>query len=335
MSNDLMTLSGNLPDYLRAAEADSITKSLAGGGNALKRISIKGRVWRLMEGNKEIAKNESLSVQLVIADAAPATARTWYSKAYDSKAEGVVPDCWSPDGEVPSQKSKARQADRCRDCPKSIRGSASNGQGAACRIQHRVAVSLPGDPNEFFQMIFPATSLLGEEKNGYMPLKMYANKLSNNRPAIPISAVITELKFDTDAETPKVMFKPIGYLPQGEYEALRAKREAGETKPYIEMDFDVADQEPTPAPAVAAAVAAPIPTQAPASPSPFPAAVPVFVQQAATVPMPQVAQPVVATAPIPEPTVVEPAKAAPTTTSDDKDAKLREILSKFGAKPTV
>ena len=57
MSNE-MTLfksGAQLPDYIR--EADDFTKRIA-GGTSYKSISIKGGVWRMMEGANEIARNE-------------------------------------------------------------------------------------------------------------------------------------------------------------------------------------------------------------------------------------------------------------------------------------
>ena len=57
MSNDIM-LDLGLPNYLKEIELDETTKALMGGtsGMGMKRISIKGGVWRLMANGKEILK---------------------------------------------------------------------------------------------------------------------------------------------------------------------------------------------------------------------------------------------------------------------------------------
>lgn len=234
--NQLAVLSSNLPAYLLDAGADDITSSLA-ATKAINRLSIKGGVWRWMKGDQEIAKNTDNNIQVIIVDASPKMGRAWYSQSYNPNAEGVTPDCWSNDDERPNPKSRAPQADLCRNCPKSIRGSGANG-GAACRIQRRLALALPGQPDgEFLQMILPATSLLGDEKNGAYPLMTYATKMANNRPPLPISGFVTEMSFDTDAETPKVLFRPIQPLGEAEYRRLTERRLAGETNEFIAMDF--------------------------------------------------------------------------------------------------
>ena len=53
MSNELTMLDTSLPSYLKNMELDDATKALmgSGGGTSLKRISIKGGVWRMyMDG---------------------------------------------------------------------------------------------------------------------------------------------------------------------------------------------------------------------------------------------------------------------------------------------
>ena len=70
MSNELAMLDSGLPSYLKELELDDVTKSLmGGGGGGIKRISIKGGVWRMMVNGKEIAKNEERSMNVVIVNA--------------------------------------------------------------------------------------------------------------------------------------------------------------------------------------------------------------------------------------------------------------------------
>ena len=60
MANDLSLLGGNLPAHLQG-QLDETTKALmgsSGGGTSIKRISIRGSVFRMLDGGKEIAKNE-------------------------------------------------------------------------------------------------------------------------------------------------------------------------------------------------------------------------------------------------------------------------------------
>ena len=100
----LFSQGGNtLPAHLRNLELDATTKALMGGGGTggMKRISIKGGVWRMMVNGKEVAKNEDRAMNVVIVAASPKVSRTFYAKTY-VEGEVTAPDCWSADGEVPS-----------------------------------------------------------------------------------------------------------------------------------------------------------------------------------------------------------------------------------------
>ena len=54
-----------IPAYLKRAGMDDLTKSLA-GNTGLKRISIRGGVFRMMVNGEEIAKNEGRAMNIVI-----------------------------------------------------------------------------------------------------------------------------------------------------------------------------------------------------------------------------------------------------------------------------
>ena len=58
--------------------------------------------------------------------------RSWYSKPYQPDVM-AAPDCYSYDGEVPHEKSKIPQSDRCSTCRLNEFGSAQNGKGKACK----------------------------------------------------------------------------------------------------------------------------------------------------------------------------------------------------------
>ena len=64
MSNDLALFSNNLPDYLKEVGLDDMTKALA-GNTGMKRISIRGGVFRMMVSGEEIAKNENRAMLTV------------------------------------------------------------------------------------------------------------------------------------------------------------------------------------------------------------------------------------------------------------------------------
>jgi len=155
-------LDTGLPSYLKELELDDVTKSLmGGGGGGMKRISIKGGVWRMMGNGKEIAKNEDRSMNVVIVNAAPKVSRTFYMGTY-KEGEVSSPDCWSADGDLPDAKAQNPQAKRCVDCPQNVKGS-GQGDSRACRFSQRLAVVLANDiKGDVFQLTLPGQSIFGE-----------------------------------------------------------------------------------------------------------------------------------------------------------------------------
>ena len=110
MSNVTLFSSANVPAFARNNELSDTAKALTGGGVGLstKRISIKGGVFRLVAGGKEIASIEDRHLDVIIVKAAPKVSRIYYAGAYDAdKITG--PDCWSNDGEKPDASIKEPQ----------------------------------------------------------------------------------------------------------------------------------------------------------------------------------------------------------------------------------
>jgi hypothetical protein len=216
MSNELSVLNAGLPDYLKTADLDDTTKALMGGSGStgMKRISIKGGVWRMMVNGKEVAKNEERAMNVVIVAASPKVSRTYYAKSF-TEGEITAPDCWSADGEVPSPKSENPQASRCVDCAQNQKGS-GQGDSRACRYSQRLAVSLANDiGGEVMQLTLPASSIFGAGEPGKWPLQTYAKMIGSK--GVPITAVVTEMRFDTEAATPKITFKPVRVLDATEH----------------------------------------------------------------------------------------------------------------------
>jgi hypothetical protein len=241
MSNDLAVLDGGLPSYLKELELDSTTKALMGGsgGGGIKRISIKGGVWRMMVNGKEIAKNEDRSMNVVIVAASPKVSRTWYAKSYTEGGEVTAPDCWSADGEVPDPTSTAPQSKRCLDCPQNVKGS-GQGDSRACRYSQRLAVVLANDlQGDVFQLTLPAASIFGTGEPGKWPLQTYAKMIGSK--GVPITAVVTEMRFDTDSATPKLTFKPIKVLNPDEHNIVIDQGKSDTAQRAITMTVAQAD----------------------------------------------------------------------------------------------
>jgi hypothetical protein len=214
MSNDLAVLDAGLPSYLKELELDDVTKSLMGGGGSSKRISIRGSVFRMLVNGKEVAKNEDRSMNVVIVNAAPTTSRTYYSKAWSEDGDVVSPECWSADGTVPDAKAANPQSKRCVDCPMNVKGSGQN-ESRACRYSQRLAVVLANDiGGDVMQLTLPAASLFGDGAPGKWPLQTYAKMVGSK--GIPVTALVTEMRFDTDSSTPRLTFSPVRVLDKAE-----------------------------------------------------------------------------------------------------------------------
>jgi len=214
MSNELTMLGMELPAHLRQYELDDTTKALMGSsGGGAKRISIEGSVWRLLVNGKEIAQKEERNLNVVIVAASAHVGRTFYEGVY-KKGVTSAPDCWSADGSKPDATAKSPQSSSCATCPQNIKGSGT-GEGRACRFSQRIAVVLDNDiGGDVFQLVLPSTSIFGEGEAGKWPLQTYAKMIGAK--GVPISAVVTEMRFDTASSTPKVIFKPVRFLEANE-----------------------------------------------------------------------------------------------------------------------
>jgi len=214
MSKELAMLDMSLPAHLQSLELDDTTKALMGsGGSGSKRISIEGGVWRLLVNGKEIAQKEERNLNVVIVAASSKVARTYYAGTY-KKGVSAPPDCWSANGDYPDKSVEAPQATGCANCPQNIKGS-GQGEGRACRFSQRIAVVLDNDVGgDVFQLVLPSTSIFGEGEAGKWPLQMYAKMIGAK--GVPITAVVTEMRFDTSSSTPKITFKPVRFLESNE-----------------------------------------------------------------------------------------------------------------------
>jgi hypothetical protein len=221
---------------------DSLTSTLAGSSASMnRRISIEGNVFREVINGKEVRVNEERAMNAVIVNAAPIS-RMFFAGTY-VKGQISKPTCWSSDTQRPDPKvpEDQRQAEKCIDCKQNIRGSASQGEGRACRYQQRVAVMLDGalDKEEVYQMTLPATSVFGDGENGKLPLQAYGRYLkAHNTHAI---SIVTEMRFDTSSSVPKLTFKAVRPLEEDELKAVIAMRDHPDTIKAITLNVSQMD----------------------------------------------------------------------------------------------
>ena len=275
MSNDMALFNpSQMPAFAKNAQPSALALALGGGGSTGgKRISIKGGVFRLIAGGKEIAAVDERYLDVVIVAAQPKVGRMYYAGKWDPTAKATPPACWSPDGDKPDAAVKEPQASACMGCPQNVAGS-GQGNSKACRFERRLAVVLANDiEGDVLQLALPSTSIFGDAENGNHPLHAYVKALSQQN--ISPDMVITRIKFDTSAEHPKLFFKPQGWLSEEQYAAVQEQGKSDEATKAITLtvsqqdgvksEASVAEQEEF-APAPAAKPAAAKKTKAAAEP---------------------------------------------------------------------
>jgi hypothetical protein len=226
----LFSKGGNtLPAHLKNLQLDATTKALMGGsGNGGgKRISIRGNVFRMMVDGKEIAQNEDRAMNIIIAAANANVSRNYYAGTYQ-EGQAMAPTCWSNDGVTPDIKAEQPQASKCASCQQNIKGS-GQGDSRACRFTQRLAVLLENDiRGDVYQLSLPAQSIFGAAENGKMPLQSYAKFLGSH--GLPVTAVVTEMRFDTASATPRLTFKAVRPLNEDELAMTQEKGQSTEAK---------------------------------------------------------------------------------------------------------
>jgi hypothetical protein len=236
MSNEMSIFKNGaaVPAHYKNVELSETTKALMGSSDN-RRISIKGGIFRMIVGSQEVAKNEDRAMNIIIVAAAPKTSRQYYAAIYQ---EGVTtaPDCWSADGSVPSATCANKQSNSCATCPQNIAGS-GQGNSRACRHLHRLAVVLENDAvnGDVYGLTLAATSLFGKGENGKMPLFQYAKLLGAH--GMNITDVVTEMRFDTDSATPKLIFRAVRPLEIAELEAVKEHGQTLEAKEAITVSY--------------------------------------------------------------------------------------------------
>jgi hypothetical protein len=227
---------------------------MGGGGNG-KRISIRGGVFRMVVGGKEVAQNDDRAMNVVIVRSAEKTSRQYYAGTY-VEGQNAAPSCSSSDGVAPDKGVKAPQSTNCQNCQQNIKGS-GQGESRACRFNQRIAVALENNlSGDVYQLTLPGQSIFGTGENGKMPLQQYAKFLGGH--GIPVTAVVTEMRFDTASATPKLTFRAVRPLSVEELAESKAQGESADalnavTQTVAQIDGDAPKaspfMEPEPAPA--------------------------------------------------------------------------------------
>lgn len=205
-------------NFLAPAELDDFTKSFSAGGGAVKRISLRGRVFRLVDGGKEIAKNTDAHLDVVIINGSRTVQKTWYSQEYDPN-ETSMPDCWSSNGEHPDDDVPEPPHRNCKECPKAVKGSSGSGR-AACKFSMRLAVVLRNNiEGDIFQLTLPAKSIFGKGDLEHMPFLQYARYVGQS--GYNLNTLVTRMSFDFDSDVAKLFFSNVEFLDLEKHNAAK------------------------------------------------------------------------------------------------------------------
>jgi hypothetical protein len=196
-----------------------------------------------MSGGKEIGAIEDRHMNVVFVRMAHTASRQYYSGAY-KEGEKIAPVCWSSNSKTPDSEVKTPQASACDQCQFSVKGSGQGGSGTACRLSWRTAVVLPNDPGgDVMQLVLPATSCFGKEEGGKWPFRPYIQKLADNE--ISAGRVVTRMQFDTKSPVPKLLFSPVGVVPEGDVDTIMRQRESAAAENAIKLTVFQTDEAPS------------------------------------------------------------------------------------------
>ena len=206
---NVATFKENLPAHLQNVELDDFTKAFTSSGGSVKRITLRGRVFRLVDGGKEIAKNTDNHLDVVVVNGTRTVQKTYYGAEYNPD-ETSIPTCWSSDGERPDAEVVDAQHTRCKECPKAIKGSGGAGR-AACKFSMRLAVVMRNNiAGDIYQLVLPQKSIFGQGDISHMPFLQYAKYVGSA--GYNLNMLTTRLSFDTDSDVPKLFFSNTEFL---------------------------------------------------------------------------------------------------------------------------
>lgn len=240
MSTDLTTLfSGNLTP-IEGLDEDTLAVAGGGGARQNKRISIKGGVFRKYAGGKEIGAIEDRHMNVIFVKMAHSASRMYYDKPY-KEGEKLSPACWSSDSNAPDPEVKTPMAPSCTSCPNSVKGSGDNGMGTKCKLSWRTAVVLPNDPSgDVMQLVLPATSAFAKEDNGRWGFRPYIQHLASHN--VSAGRVITKMQFDTKSPVPKVVFSPVGAVPDDDLAIIARQAKSAAAEAAIKLNVYQMDE---------------------------------------------------------------------------------------------
>jgi hypothetical protein len=228
MTNEVTTQQPQLPAFLQAHlqvnKPSADVASLATAQNSTPRLSLRGKIFRLINGDQEVKVKDDLKVYIVgVEPAAGAFTKTYYASQYaGAESAGNPPDCASGDGIRPDPWIQQPQHADCKSCPKNQFGSSTSRGGKpskACHDSKRLYISRVEDPmGTLYLSQIPVSSL--------KELARYGKELSDM--GVEPWMVQTKMSMDDESEFPTLSFAVDGFISEDMMAAMKeraAKRE--------------------------------------------------------------------------------------------------------------
>jgi hypothetical protein len=234
MSNDVSIFTGQTgvsTERRQSALAQKLATTSTGSSRRIQ-ANINGTFKKIVNG-EQVGNAIRGEFNAIVVGMLTNVSRIYYKEKFDPNKEATLPNCWSNNGDKPEAGASDPQHGNCADCPRNIKGSGENG-GKACRYQRRVSLLLEGDESgTVYQFNIPAKSLFGKGTGNIHPFESYVKFLVNNNMSPDL--VVTNISFDSNAETMELVFSPVREVSDAEYELVLAAQERPETEMYTKL----------------------------------------------------------------------------------------------------
>ena len=240
MSNDVSIFTSQTGVSTERRQSALAQKIATSSSSSTRRIqaNINGTFKKMVNG-EQVGNAIRGEFNAIVVGMLTNVSRIFYKEKFDPNKEATLPNCWSNNGDKPEAGASDPQHSNCADCPKNIKGSGENG-GKACRYQRRVSLLLEGDESgTVYQFNIPAKSLFGKGTGNIHPFESYVKFLVNN--SMSPDLVVTNISFDSNAETMELVFSPVREVSDAEYELILAAQERPETDMYTKLTAAQAD----------------------------------------------------------------------------------------------
>lgn len=240
MSNDVSIFTNQTGVSTERRQSALAQKIATSSSSSTRRIqaNINGTFKKMVNG-EQVGNAIRGEFNAIVVGMLTNVSRIFYKEKFDPNKEATLPNCWSNNGDKPEAGASDPQHSNCADCPQNIKGSGETG-GKACRYQRRVSLLLEGDESgTVYQFNIPAKSLFGKGTGNIHPFESYVKFLVNNNMSPDL--VVTNISFDSNAETMELVFSPVREVSDAEYELILAAQERPETEMYTKLTAAQAD----------------------------------------------------------------------------------------------